>query len=168
MFSNCGAGPGSCTPGPPSISPGFSGPTVQYYPAQMSTVGNSCPSSCGGGTDFERNIECCNPTPISCGATATLPAVNQLSVDTTVYPGSASGPAQSGVECLIHQRPGNGMDNLIAGPPLTYPLQIEVGNNHPLAGTVLSANDLVTTSDSLVTVPVYDQTAAGGPPAPAR
>ena len=39
---------------------------------------------------------------------------------------------------------------------MSYPLQIEVGNNHPLAGTVLSANDLVTTSDSLVTVPVYD------------
>jgi hypothetical protein len=30
-----------------------------------------------------------------------------------------------------------------------------------LAGTVLSTNDLVTTSDSLVTIPVYDQT---GPP----
>jgi Flp pilus assembly protein TadG len=166
MFSNCGAGPGSCIPGAPDASPGFGGPTVHYYPALMSTAGNSCPSSCGGATDFERNIECCNPTPISCGATATLPAVNQLSVDTTVFPESAGGPAQSGVECLIHQRPGNGMDNLIAGPPLTYPLQIEVGNNHPLAGTVLSANDLVTTSDSLVTVPVYDQTVPGGPPAP--
>ena len=69
-------------------------------------------------------------------------------------------PAQNGVECLIHQRPGNGMDSLTT--PVSYPLQIEVGNNHPLAGTVLSANDLVTTSDSLVTVPVYDGASASG------
>ena len=155
MFSNCGAGPGSCTPGAPDVSPGFGGATAHYYPAQMSTAGNACPSSCGGGTDFERNIECCNPTPISCGATAT-----PLPIDTTVFPESASGPAQSGVECLIHQRPGNGMD--ILGMPVNYPLQIEVGNNHPLAGSVLSANDLVTTSDSLVTIPVYDGLATPG------
>jgi hypothetical protein len=160
MFSNCGAGPGPCTPGTPDTSPAFGGPTVHYYPAQMSIAGNSCPASCGGGTDFESNIECCNPTPISCGTTATLPAVNQLSVDTTVFPEGAGGPAQSGLECLIHQRPGNGMDNL--NLPVSYPLQIEVGNNHPLAGTVLSANDLVTTSDSLVTVPVYDGLATPG------
>ncbi len=52
------------------------------------------------------------------------------------------------------------MDNL--NLPMSYPLQIEVGNNHPLAGTVLAANDLVTTSDSLVMVPVYDDTSGGG------
>ena len=69
-------------------------------------------------------------------------------------PEGGGGPAQNGVECLIHQRPGNGMDNLTL--PISYPMQIEVGNNHPLAGTVLSANDPVTTSDSLVMVPVYD------------
>jgi hypothetical protein len=51
----------------------------------------------------------------------------------------------------------------ILNSPVSYPLQIEVGNNHPLAGTVLSANDLVTTSDSLVTIPVYD-TAVPPPP----
>ena len=50
------------------------------------------------------------------------------------------------------------MDSLNAGPPLTYPLQISVGNGHPLNGSVLSVNDLVTTSDSLVTIPVYDAT----------
>jgi Flp pilus assembly protein TadG len=134
----------------------------RYYPAALPPTTDACPSSCGGGgTNFEQDIECCNPTPISCGTSATLPAVNQLAVDTTVFPEGGGGPAQSGVECLIHQRPGNGQDILDLGPPL-YPLQIEVGNNHPLAGTVLSANDLVTTSDSLVTVPVYDGAATPG------
>jgi hypothetical protein len=119
---------------------------------------SACPS-CAGGTDFEQDIECCNPTPISCGATATLPTVNQLSVDTTVFPEGGGGPAQEGTQCLIHQIAGTGQDNLVAGPPLTYPLQIHVGGSNPLAGTSsLSANDLVTTSDSLVTIPVYDGT----------
>lgn len=163
LVSNCGSGPGcgAGVIGAPNAGPGPGGPTLYYYPAQMPPATGACPS-CTGGTTFEQEIECCNPTPISCGTTVTLPAVNQLSVDNTVYPDGGGGPAQSGVECLIHQRPGNGMDSLNAGPPLTYPLQISVGNNHPLAGTVLSANDLVSTSDSLVTVPVYDQTV--GPP----
>jgi putative Flp pilus-assembly TadE/G-like protein len=144
MLSNCGAGPGNCVPDVPNVGAGPGGRTLYYYPAQMPAATNACPASCGGGTNFEQEIECCNPTPISCGTTATLPAVSQLSVDTTVYPEGGGGPAQSGVECLIHQRPGNGQDNLNSGPPLTYPLQIQVGNNHPLAGSVLSASDLVT------------------------
>lgn len=152
LSSNCGAGPG-CAAGTPAAG--------LYYPAALPPTTDACPSSCGGGTAFEQDIECCNPTPISCGTSATLPAVYQLGVDTSVFPEGGGGPAQSGVECLIHQRPGNGQDDLQLGPPL-YPLQIEVGNNHPLAGTVLSANDLVATSDSLVTVPVYDGAATPG------
>lgn len=156
LSSNCGAGPG-CVAGAPNIGPPN---TIEYYPVQMPLTASACPTSCGGGpTSFEDNIECSNPTPISCGTTAAAPAVNQLLLDDTVFPDGGGGPAQSGVECLIHQRPGNGMDNLNAGPPMPYPLQIQVGNNNPLAGTVVSSNDLVTTSDSLVTIPVYDQTA---------
>jgi hypothetical protein len=157
MVSNCGTGPG-CGPaaqGAPAAGPGGGGQTLYYYPAVMSGTTTRCPS-CTGATNFEQAIECCDPTPISCGTTATLPAVNQLAVDTTVFP--EGGPAKSGVECLIHQTGGSGMDTLVSGPPLTYPLQIQVGNGHPLQGSVLSANDLVTTSDSLVIVPVYDQT----------
>jgi len=162
LISSCGGTAGLCTPGPPDASPGPGGLTLRYYPASIPAATNSCPAACGAGTNFENDIACCNPTPISCGFTATLPAVNQLPVDTTVNPEAGSIPAKSGVQCLIRQTPGNGQDNLISGPPLTYPLQIEVGGNHPLAGTVLSANDLVTTSDSLVTVPVYDGAATPG------
>jgi hypothetical protein len=157
LISDC-TGPG-CIPGPPTIT---SPPaTVKYYPVQMSLAANACPTSCGGGaTTFESDIECFNPTPISCGTTATAPAVYQLRLDDTVFPDGHLGPAQTGVECLIHQLTGNGQDTLNTGPPLTYPLQIQVGNDHPLAGTVLSTNDLVTTSDSLVTIPVYDDKGA--------
>ena len=160
VSSDCtGAGPG-CTLGPATAG--------LYYPAQMPPTTDACPSSCGGGgTNFETDIECSNPTPISCSNTApTAPIVNSLTVDGTVFPEGGGGPAQSGVECLIHQRPGNGQDTLAT--PITYPVQIQVGNNHPLEGTPsLSANNYITTSDSLVTVPVYEplpgSAAPGGP-----
>lgn len=163
LSSSCGAGPGCATPAAPIAGPG---PNLQYYPVTIGSAINACPSSCGGGTNFEEDIECCNPTPISCGTTATAPVVNQLTLDSIVLPEGAGGPAQSGVECLIHQRPGSGQDVLDATPPLSYPLKIQVGNNHPLAGSVLASNDLVTTSDSLVTIPVYDgaSTPAAGTP----
>jgi hypothetical protein len=159
LISDCTVpGPG-CIPLAPTVT---SAPAIlNYYPVQMSLAASACPSLCGGGTTFESNIECYNPTPISCGTTVTAPAVNQLLLDDTVFPDGHFGPAQTGVECLIHQNPGNGQDTLnTVPPPLPYPLQIQVGNNHPLAGTVLSTGDYVTTSDSLVTIPVYDETVA--------
>jgi Flp pilus assembly protein TadG len=165
MFSNCGPGPG-CTAGTPTVGPGPGGLTLYYYPVQLpSATGELCPRCFAGTTNFEQDTACCNPTPISCGTSATLPAVNQLPVDTTVNPEAGSTPIQSGLECLIHQRPGNAQDSLDAGPPLTYPLQIQPGGNHPLViAGALTTTDLITTSDSLVTLPVYDQTANGGLP----
>jgi Flp pilus assembly protein TadG len=69
LISDC-TGPG-CIPGPPTTS---APATVKYYPVQMPLTANACPSSCGGGgTTFESDIECSNPTPISCGTTVTAP-----------------------------------------------------------------------------------------------
>jgi hypothetical protein len=165
MYSNCGPGPG-CTAGPATVGPGSGGgPTLYYYPVQINAgASDLCPRCYAGSTNFEEDAACCNPTPLSCGTTATLPVVNQLSVDTTINPEGGSTPVQSGLECLIHQTGGSGMDTLLAGPPLTYPLQIQVGNNHPLRGAGVATNDLVTTSDSLVTLPVYDPNQAGENP----
>jgi len=170
--SSCTApGPG-CTPAAPTAG--------SYYPALMPVAasGNACPSTCGGGgTAFESDIECCNPSPLTCGTTATPPSASyQLQLDNTVFPEGGGGPAQTGVQCLIHETPGNGQDLLNGstgigltppGAALNYPLQIQVGNNHPLEGTpTLSTGDYVTTSDSLVTVPVYDATGGVIPNSP--
>ena len=167
LFSNC-IGPGDCTTyNPPAVAatgPGGN-PTLFYYPAQFPTMTTACPSCYTGTTDFERNISCCNAAPISCGTTATSPVSNQLQLDTTVFPDGHFGPAQDGVQCLIHEGGLSGQDSLVTGPPLTYPLQIQVGTGHPLRGSGLTTGDLVTTSDSLVTIPVYDEVAAGGAPA---
>jgi Flp pilus assembly protein TadG len=159
LNSNCTA-PG-CIPGAPAVN--------LYYPVQIppAATGNACPSTCGGGTTFEGDIECCNPTPLACGTTVG-PIANTLQLDATVFPEGGGGPAQEGVQCLIHQTPGNGQDTLNGGvfiAGLTYPLQIQAGHNHPLAGTAsLAQGDFIATSDSLVTVPIYDPTSL--PPQP--
>ena len=164
LLSNCGPGPG-CAPGIPSAGLGPGGQTVYYYPAALPATTDACPSCYTGTTNFEQDTACCNPTPISCGTSATLPAVYQLSVDTTINPEAGSIPAESGIRCLIHQPNGigNAPDALDSSPPLTYPLQIAAGSRHSLVlAGVLTTGDLVTTSDSLVTIPVYDQTVGGG------
>ena len=164
LQSNCGPGPVNCVPGTPQAG--------QYYPAAI-TGAVSCPGLCGGATAFEQNIECYNPTPLSCATTVSGSTVNTLAPDFTVYPDGGGGPAQDGTRCLIHEQPANGQDSLQGnnnpsppGTALTYPLQIQIGDNNPLIGTpTLGAGDYVTTSDSIVTVPVYDDVAQGIPTA---
>jgi hypothetical protein len=130
-----------------------------YYPAAIPIPlgGNQCPQGCTGGPTFEQNIYCSNPTALQCGSS--------LNLDLTMLPDKGPGPARAGVRCLIHQSPGNGQDilNQNAPRPLSYPLQIQVGDNNPLEGTTVAANDFVTTSDSIVTLPIYDGSAVAGP-----
>jgi len=155
LTANC-TGAGCAAPGAPNPN--------KYYPAQMTRPpATSCPAACGGGTDFEENIECSNPTAFTCGSSVGT-ATGTIALDTTVTPDGLGGPAQTGVQCLIHENGGSGQDilNNNAAGPLTYPLEIQVGGDHPLAGSL--ANTYVTTSDSLMTVPVYDDIAAGGAP----
>jgi Flp pilus assembly protein TadG len=166
LRSACGAGPG-CVFDPPTATTAPA--LLEYYPAPLAAApgGNACPTCSGGGSDFQSDIECCNPTPLTCGATAG-PVASTVAADTTVFPEGGGGPAQTGLQCLIHQTPGNGQDILnenVLPASLTYPLEIQVGNNHPLSGTpAVSTNDFVATSDSLVTVPVYDPNPPGVPP----
>ena len=161
MVSNCGSGP-LCVFGPPTATP--APPLLMYYPAPIPTPlgGSSCPSCTAGASDYQSDIECCNPTPLSCGTSS-----NTVTVDSSVYPEGGSIPARDGIECLIHQNGGSGQDilndNILPGP-LTYPLQLQPGNRHPLSSS-FAPNEAVTTSDSLITVPVYEP-APGPPPTP--
>jgi len=161
MVSDCGPGP-ACVFGPPTAT--AVPPLLMYYPAPIPTplAGNSCPSCTGGASDFQSDIECCNPTPLSCGTQAPPPD-NTVTVDTSVYPEGGSVPAREGIQCLIHQQGGGGgqdilNDSVLPGS-LNYPLEIQAGNRHPLPAL---QNKYVSTSDSLVTVPVYEP--VPGPP----
>jgi hypothetical protein len=75
-------------------------------------------------------------------------------VDYSVNPNLPGGAAANGGQCLIHQNPGTGQDSIDA---LTQsPIQFIAGSNNPFVGTSIQTNDHILTSDSIVTIPLYD------------
>lgn len=140
----------SACPGASAPNCGFSGTLAanNYLPALVTAnATNICPT-CKGATNFEQSVECCDANPYSCGAaTATW--------DNSVNPDVANGVTQLGGQCLIHQTgapPGIGQDTLVVPSPYPPgPVQIRAQSG-PQNG------NLVTTSHSIVTVPVIDNT----------
>jgi len=137
---------------------------VDYIPALVTTPSvpnpNVCPP-CAGATDYEQAIECADMTTsyqvLSCGGGAA-----QAQWDNTVNPGGLGGLSDLGTECLIHAvSPGNGkgQDTLDKTPWPLNPMQITGG-----AGNPPQNGYLVTTSNSIVTIPILDTT---NPPNPA-
>jgi len=130
----------------------------EYLPMLTSTVHRYCPS-CSGSSDFEQSIECCDGSTFAfkqCGTGGTV-----TSWDANVNPGgpgNSGGPLQSSLQCLMHVPNGAGQpdfldaSNLAAG---TGPAQISPGSfNQSRYG--LSSNALIGTSDSIITVPLFD------------
>jgi hypothetical protein len=170
LTADCASpGPG-CTliGGPPTPPPGIgpansytpSYPQVQYVPALVtpptSPNPNVCPSTCTGATDYEQSIECADVTTsytvLSCGGGAT-----NAHWDSTVYPGGLTGLSALGAECLINASThgiNKGQDKLDdPGPWPTSPMQI-TAESPPQKG------NFVTTSSSIVTIPIIDNSAA--------
>jgi len=119
------------------------GPGV-YVVASMPPPPSGALPSCVGSSSYEQNIEACNPTPFSCvsvpapGGNATVDFTNNTHQDT-----------KSGIECLTHQ-PG---PDILAS---ALPLQIQAGANNPLLGSTVRTGDDISTSDSIITIPIYD------------
>jgi hypothetical protein len=143
-------------PGVPSTSNPPNQAQVDYVPAQVTAPSspnpNVCPA-CAGATDYEQSIECADVTTsytvLSCGGGAT-----NLQWDNTVNPGGPGGLSALGAECLIHATAaGNnkGQDKLDKTPWPDNPMQI-TAESGPQNG------NLVTTSSSIVTIPIIDTT----------
>ncbi|MGD0179071.1 MAG: pilus assembly protein TadG-related protein [Terriglobales bacterium] len=153
---------GGPSPPPPGIGPADSPfyPQVEYVPALVTTPGspnpNVCPSTCTGATDYEQSIECADVTSsyqvVSCGGGAT-----NTQWANAVYPGGQTGLSALGAECLINatthglNKGQDKLDNL--GPWPTSPMQIT-------AESGAQKGNFVTTSSSIVTIPIIDNTPA--------
>jgi hypothetical protein len=141
----------------------------EYLPMRLPDTHQYCPSpsalgcSGGGPTDFELSAECCDGTVFDfrqCGASATA-----ATWDNSLNPGGSSGPAQNGLQCLIHTTstgtPGGTPEqdtlSVAAYVSGTGPLQISPGSSTQTRYGI-SANSLVGTSDSIITVPLFDNT----------
>jgi len=136
-----------------------------YLPMLVSGTHTYCPSDaapgCGkGNSDFEKSTECCDGTPFDfkqCGASTA-----SATWDSSVDPSGPQGPAQNGLQCLIHTTsngqppPGAAQQDVLdvtsfstsSGPPKISPGSFSQGRYNNTAG-------LIDTSDSIITVPLF-------------
>jgi len=138
LSPNCRPGnPASCTPNPPATS--------TYYPLGLSaTALHLCPGCSSSAGGFQQDLECCNASALTCG--------QQASVDYSINPNGTGLAAATGGQCMIHQSPGNGQDALVQD----FPAVFMAGPNNPFVGSSVQANDLILTSDSVISLPLYD------------
>jgi Flp pilus assembly protein TadG len=162
--------PNYCSPlGPPQANYPVSGfspapPNLLSLPGLVGTTTVTAVPSCSTGDDYEEAIEGCDsPTNYQCGV------LNANAVDLTKHnPGVNS--ITNAVQCLIHQTDStntsssSGQDYLKTsgtfGAPSAYPFQILAGSSNPLG---LSGTP-ITSSNSIVSLPIYDQIAVPNPP----
>jgi hypothetical protein len=131
-------------------------PNILGLPGQVGSPVTAVPS-CSTGDPYEEAIEGCDsPANYQCG----VPNAN--AVDLTKHnPGVNS--VTNAVECLIHQTDAtnlltsSGQDYLSENPlgaPSSYPFQILTGSSNPLGA---STDTPITSSASIVSMPIYDQ-----------
>lgn len=122
-------------------------PNLLYAPGQVGTTVTAIPS-CSQGDPYEEAIEGCDsPANYQCGV--------QLAnaVDLTRNP-DTSGATTNGVQCLTAQGNGSGQDTIDTG---SYPFQIQAGDQNPLVTSgLLSHGKVITSSNSIVSLPIYD------------
>jgi hypothetical protein len=160
LTADCQVGLPTCSvlpDNPPKVpsSSTATNPQVDYVPAQVTPTNpkNVCPV-CAGATDYEQSIECADANAyavLSCGGGAA-----NATWDNSNNPGGGTGLSASGAECLINaptSSMGQGQDIFNdPGPWPAAPFQIQAGTNNP------QSPKLVTTSSSIVTIPIIDNT----------
>jgi len=151
LTADCKSGPSNCQLN--GIPTSGSNLTVDYVPALVTANAgaNVCPSSCAGATPYEQSIECSDMSTsyqvLSCGGGA-----NNATWDNSVNPGGIGGTSDVGAECLINAvgaGRNQGQDDLDSLPWPGNPMQI-TAQSGPQKG------NLVTTSPSIVTIPIID------------
>ena len=136
-------------------------PNLEYLPGQTLYASTAVPSAASGGSFYQQAIAGCDQTTVYyCGVPSSSPIGSGPNmVDLSVNPASTN-DTTDGVAALIHEINPNsnsqpdGQDTFNPiGSPTSYPFQIFPGTRNPtgLAGTVP-----ITTSRSIVSLPIYD------------
>jgi Flp pilus assembly protein TadG len=157
LRSDCG-GPSAGNCGPltnnPPIPTAGTPAILEYVPATVSGTPVGVPS-CATATPYQEAIGGCDETTAyQCGVQAGS-ASSPTIVDFSENPGIASGDTATATECLIHD--SGGRDHMNTG---VFPFQITAGAGNPLKVT----GSQITSSDSIVSLPIYDSTTPPGTP----
>jgi hypothetical protein len=133
----------------------------EYLPMQVGGPHQYCPAMSSPGcsnapSDFQKSVQCCDGLAFDfaqCGNSATAAAW-----DPSISPNHAGGPVEAGLQCVIHttatsaQQDTVDPSNFVSG---TGPVLISPG---PYSQSIygLQPTDLMATSDSIITVPLFD------------
>jgi hypothetical protein len=146
LVNDC-SGPSCPTNNPPTTIT-TPAPGVNYIAGAITPPAIAVPPSCAN-DDFQNAIAGCDETVYQCGA------VNQGQANLTTNPGPDTAAA---VQCLTNIPTGN--DQLITTNG--YPYQIQAGSGNLIA----PPNQLITSSNSIMTLPIYDDDNGGRTPQP--
>ena len=134
------------------------GPPVagQYIPALVSGNASAVPSCAPSPPSYQSAIAGCDQTTVyACG---TQRAAQADLTENPNYPSATTGDTATAVACLTQSQPEySGSDTL---QQLVYPFQIDAGQGNPLvAAGVVNTGDQISGSNSIVSLPIYDNTA---------
>jgi len=161
---DCKDGAADCNPAnsnmianPPVVDRSSTPRTLEYIPALIQTPFSAVPSCAT--TDYQKAIAGCDQTTVyACGQT------NGATADLTINPGGSTGDTSTAVQCLTQAAPTyGGADTITTGTVLTpvFPFQIKAGAGNPLVTALgIASGSVITSSNSIVTVPMYDDTVA--------
>jgi Flp pilus assembly protein TadG len=133
-------GSGNCSTmvnNPPNATAGV----LYYIPAYVTSSAEAYPS-CADDSLYQEAIGGCDVNTVyACGTSGGAQA------DLTINPGGGSGDTATAAKCVTHDLGKDTMNYV------TYPFQITSGGGNPIV-----KNQLVTSSNSIMTLPIYDDT----------
>jgi hypothetical protein len=134
-------------------------PNLLYVPNQVGTAVQAIPACTDGDSYSNAIVGCDQATNYSCGVQ------NANTVDLTINPDVETSNA---LQCLTHQNTSGDVNNPTGqdylnhdnkfGYPNPYPFQILAGGSNPLVTAGLVAGTPITSSPSIVSLPIYDDT----------
>jgi hypothetical protein len=139
--AGCPPGASTCVINIPPL-PAFANGNYYFPAAVTANSANLCPS-CKGTSDFEQSVECCDFNVYSCGG-----KVWNANIDLTIRGNTLRQDTHQGLQCLINMPAQDTLD--ASGFPAS-PMKI-TANSGP------QSPNLVSTSNSIVTLPIFDDT----------
>lgn len=165
LSADCAPGAANCeapniSNNPPTSSPTPAPGSLQYIPALVAGTPIAVPS-CSTANPYQEAIGGCDQTTVyTCGTPSTNSGATQADLtENPVNPSTVGGDTTTAVECLINHGTGNGEDTLDTqnGINPVFPFQIKAGDENPLVKAgVAKTNDVITSSNSIVTLPIAD------------
>jgi hypothetical protein len=168
MNADCKPGAGNCEfplvsaggnmyDNPPQWSAGLPG-ILEYVPALIQGNAIAVPS-CASSTGYQAAVAGCDQTTAyTCGTPSTTAGATQVDLtENPVTPTGAGGDTTTAALCLINN--STGRDTINPGTTTTpvFPFQIQAGSGNPLVKAgVVNSNDVITSSNSIVTIPIAD------------